>query len=102
MNTSGPITEEIFEHRRTIQNLKDFMASENYTPDEIKRFNAAVEDRNDHLMNLLICRMRIPDKNKVVLKCLNHWIMWHKVRKTMKYYLRLANCNVQYFKCDVR
>lgn len=47
-------------------------------------------------------KLKLPPEQRIVLKCFNHWVMWNKVRKIMKYYLRLSNCSVQYIKCDMR
>lgn len=78
------------------------MLSENFTPDEIKKFYKGCKMRNQELMKKLVHRLKIPPENRIVLKCFNQWLMWIKVRKVLKYYLRLGNNSVQYFKCDMR
>lgn len=102
VNKLGPVTEHVFEARRLICNLKSFMQSENFTQDEIKKFYKSCKRRNQDLMLKLVQRLKIPVENRIILKCFNHWVMWNKMRKVMKYYLRLGNNSVQYFKCDMR
>lgn len=37
LNETGPVTEQVFESNRLIKNLKEFMKSEGYPPEQIKR-----------------------------------------------------------------
>lgn len=35
-------------------------------------------------------------------RCFDHWVMWLKVKRLMKYHLNFANASVQAVKCDIR
>lgn len=56
-NTTGPITEEVFEANRTIRNLKDFMRDQHYTEEEIVAYTKAVFDRATGQMHWLVKRL---------------------------------------------
>ena len=53
------MTEQVFEAERSIQNLKDFMLSENFTKEEVARKVAEVEETNKHQMMKLVKRLKI-------------------------------------------
>lgn len=48
LNEIGPVTEQVFEANRAIKNLKDFMASEGFTKEEILEWEKRVNDTNEH------------------------------------------------------
>lgn len=102
LNETGPITEHVFEARRTTCNLKAFMKSENFTDEEIKVFFQKCKQTNRQQMAKVVKRLKIPVQDRVVCRCFDHWAMWLKVRKLMRHYLRFCNLNVQEFRCDIR
>jgi len=94
LNETGPITEQVFEARRTIRNLKGFMRSENYTQEEVTAKVKECEDWNEHAMSKLVKRLKVPRKDRQVSRCFDHWVMWLKVKRLMRHQLNFCNAQV--------
>lgn len=39
-----------------------------------------------------ILRLKIKKEDKSVIKCMEHWKMWIKIKKLFKYHLEKGNC----------
>ena len=102
LNEVGPVTEQVFEANRTIRNLKDFMASENFEPEEIDSFYKNVCDTNDHQMHKIVKRLKISREDRMMCRCFDHLAFLVKIKKLMGYHLRICNANVTPVMCDVR
>jgi len=82
--------------------MKCFMKSQNFFSEEIENKMKDVEATNLHQMHKLVKRLRLGKEKRVMARCLDHWVIWLKVRKIMKHYLKLCNSSVQYVKCDMQ
>ena len=102
MNETGPITEDLFEANRMIENLKSFMKKEGYTQDEINKIMNKIKNNNNYLLNKVIVRMQLPPEKKVLITCIEHWKMWLKFRKLMRDKLRFANNSITPVICDIQ
>ena len=58
LNEIGPVTEEVFEANRLIKNLKDFMRSEGYPEEQIKRIMAEVNEKEIRKLSWCVTRWR--------------------------------------------
>ena len=103
LNQTGPVTEEVFEADRTISNLKAFMRKERFTEEEIEAKFTECKEKNDYQMNKVITVLKItPRANReALMKCWQHWRMWIKVKRLMKYHLRKCNHQLQPIKADL-
>ena len=96
LNETGPITEHVFEARRLMRNLLEFMKSEGYTPEQIKEMKEYVNEEELAKINKGVCRWKsLTDPNvKLQMKALDHWIMIIKFRKLMRHWLIFSNNRV--------
>ena len=60
MNEVGPVTEEVFEAKRTIYNLTEFMRNQRYTEEEIISYKTQITDHTRQLMMRFITRLQTP------------------------------------------
>lgn len=58
MNETGPQTEYVFEAKRLMHNLIEFMRDEHFTEEEILRMRRAAVEYNEHLMQKTILRFK--------------------------------------------
>lgn len=101
MNETGPVTEFVFEAKRTIYNLGEFMKQEHYTPDEIINAKQSAHNENMRLIRLLVNRMKIPKENRVIMRCMNHWKWFIWIKRGFKYYLNKGNNAVEFGRADM-
>ncbi len=94
MNEVGPVTEEVFEARRTIHNLTEFMRSQRYPEEEIVALKNRIADDTRNLMMKVVLRLKTPPEDRAKIYGLEHWKAWIKVKKLFKYYMILSNCRV--------
>lgn len=80
------------------------MKSEHYTEDEIEKFFAAVNDKNEHLMNKYITRMKIAQDpvNKTLPIIWNRWKQFVAMRKLVKYQFNFCHNNIENQKADLQ
>jgi hypothetical protein len=103
MNEVGPITEYVFEAKRTMYNLIDFMRSERYDEETIAYWVKHSVSVNDHQLNWLYKRLSIPRADREqLIRVMEHWKMWLGVKKLFRYHLQKANDSIQPIKCDMR
>ena len=60
LNVTGPITEYVFEAKRTMYNLIDFMRSEHYDEETITYWVKYSINANDRQMDMLVKTIKIP------------------------------------------
>lgn len=94
MNEVGPVTEEVFEARRTIHNLTEFMRNQRYPEEEIIALKNRIADDTRNLMMKVILRMKTPPEDRAKVFGLEHWKAWIKIKKLFKYYMIFSNCRV--------
>lgn len=102
MNEVGPQTEYVFEAKRLMHNLIEFMRDEHYTEEEINRLKKAAADYNDYLMHKTILRFKAGKENSAAIMLMEHWKMMIAVKKMFKYYIHFGNAQVTWGKCDMR
>ena len=102
LNEIGPVTEQVFEANRAIRNLKDFMSSENYEPEEIDSIYKDVCDTNDYQMHKIVKRLKINRDDRMMCRCFDHLAFLVKMKKLMAYHLRICNASVTPVMCDLR
>ena len=102
MNEVGPQTEYVFEAKRLMHNLIEFMRDEHYTEEEIAGMKKRAADYNLHLMHKTILRFKAGKAKKEAIMLLEHWKMMIAVKKMFKYYIEFGNAAVTYGKCDMR
>jgi hypothetical protein len=102
MNEVGPQTEYVFEAKRLMVNLIEFMRDEHYTEDEINRLKKQAAEYNDYLMHKTILRFKAGKENSAAIMLLEHWKMMIAVKKMFKYYIHFGNAQVTWGKCDMR
>ena len=71
MNEVGPITEFVFEAKRTHHNLKEFMKMEHFTPEEIQKESDNAHNTNMRLIKMLVNRLKIPRQDRTILRVMN-------------------------------
>jgi len=102
MNEVGPQTEHVFEAKRLMVNLIEFMRAEHFTEEEIVNLRAKARDHNIRLLSTAILRFKAGKEKKEAIKCMEHWKMWIAVKKMFKYYIEFGNAQVTFGKCDMR
>lgn len=102
MNEVGPITEHVFEAKRLMYNLLEFMRNEHFTEEQIAHWKKNAAEHNMWLMNKAVLRLRGGKEKKAAVKCLEHWKMWINIKRLFKFYIEFGNSSVQYGKCDMR
>ena len=101
MNQVGPITEHVFEAQRLMSNLTDYLKNEHFTDEQIIYIKNNLVEHNKHIMMKAVLRFKIKKEDKCVIKCMEHWKMWIKIKKLFKYHLEKANNQVDFGKCDM-
>ena len=91
MNEVGPQTEYVFEAKRLMVNLIDFMRSERYTEEEILALKKKAVDHNVRLLSTERLKFKAGKDKKEAIKCMEHWKMWIAVKKMFKYYIDFGN-----------
>lgn len=101
MNETGPVTAQIHNANRYMKNLISFMEDEGFTQDQIDAIKDKVMKESDQKMLKMIKRWQLPKENRVMIKCFDHWVLWLKMRKLMKYHLRATHNMLSPDKADL-
>lgn len=48
-------------------------------------------EHNKHIMMKAVLRFKIKKADKSVIKCMEHWKMWIKIKKLFKYHIEKGN-----------
>lgn len=91
MNEVGPQTEHVFEAKRLMHNLIEFMRNERYTEEEIATLKKEAANYNLHLMHKTVLRFKAGKKMQAAIMLMEHWKMMIAVKKMFKYYLAFGN-----------
>ena len=59
LNETGPVTEQVFEANRLIKNLKDFMRTEGYPEEQIKKIIEEVQFKEEHKIHYVVQRWKM-------------------------------------------
>jgi len=104
LNEVGPITEHVFEARRLMKNLQDFMRSEGYPEEQIKAIVKEVNFNELNKMRKVACRWKLlsTEENKLMMKAFDHLKMIIELRKIMRHWLNFSNNRVEYVKADMQ
>ena len=98
------MTEQVFESNRLIKNLREFMKSEGYPPEQIKRIVEDVHEKEIYKMNKGFKRMQVylDPKKRLLIKIFDHFRMAVKIRKILRYWVNFSNNRVQWVKADMQ
>lgn len=96
LNATGPVTEEVFEANRLIRNLKDFMRTEAYPEEQIKRIVDEVNVKELQKIVWGVSRWKIASKpnSRLMIKVFDHWRLMIRFRKLMRHWLTFSNNRV--------
>lgn len=101
MNQVGPITEHVFEAQRAMSNLTKYMKNEHFTEEQILNIKNNLVEYNKLIMTKAVLRFKIKKQDKSVIKCMEHWKMWIKIKKLFAFHLDKCNNQVQFGRCDI-
>lgn len=104
LNESGPVRAQHWLAMREIDNLRELMLQEHYTPKEIDDICKKVSTKNDHLMEKYIKRIRLTqDKDKKLLPAVwNRWRGFVGIRKLIRYQFKFMENNTNNVKADLQ
>lgn len=104
MNETGPVTEQVFEAKRIIKCLSDFMRNEGYTEEEVRDKVRHVNDIQIARMKMAECRWRHAGTTdgKLMMKAFDHLRLLTGYRKLMKFELMICNNRVAFMKADMQ
>ena len=90
VNETGPVVEEVLDHRIDVQNLKNYMKDQGYTEPEVEIISKQCMDRSKELMARAVARMKHyqeEDDLYLVPKMFDRWRFFVKMRKLTKHWL---------------
>ncbi len=104
LNEVGPITEHVFEARRLMKNLQDFMRSEGFPDELIKVIAQDVNSGEMNKMRKVAMRWKLlgSSDGKPLMKAFDHLRMITELRKIMRHGLIFSNNRVEYVKADMQ
>jgi hypothetical protein len=77
-----------------MSNLTDYLKNEHFTDEQIMLLKNNLLEHNRHIMMKAVLRFKIKKEDKSVIKCMEHWKMWIKIKRLFKFHLELANNKV--------
>lgn len=107
VNEVGPITEHVFEANRLKKNLIDFMRSESYPEELIKKIVERAQDYQTGRLRKGVLRWRAvslenTEETKLKIKAFDFLRMLVEHRKVMRHWLIFSNNRVQWGKADMQ
>ena len=104
LNETGPVTEHVFEARRIVKCLMDFMREEGYTEEEVRDKQRHVNDLQVARMNLAYRRWRHwgTPGGRLMMKAYDHLRLLTGYRKLMRFQLMVCNNRVAFMKADMQ
>lgn len=78
------------------------MRTEHYTPEEINQLVDGCHQYNQHLLDMIVKRLKLPVKNRIVARALNQWKFYIGVRKLYKWTMSTCGNKIQFGKSDMQ